>query len=209
VTVFCCTRLIVTNDQTNVLNCSLLLNTAVVRRLVMITSGEEECQCLADQSRVGNLAACSRCPCKATIAHALHGKNELDLCMPTLWSLPTFKTWLRLRSPRLYSTFNDVNMDMDRCEFPRYRLCCIDSFHVAPRMRTNDSKDSSQGLGLGLGLVPVITLLVQIYFLPLEHTSSGGTTVWDEYVLVPNFARSKLTIFSYFSDSTLMRLLNW
>ena len=79
--------------------CSLLLNTAVGRRLVTITSGEDECQCLAvaDQSRVGNLAACSRCPCKATIAHALHGKNELDLCMPTLWSLPTFKTWLRLR----------------------------------------------------------------------------------------------------------------
>jgi len=79
---FCCTRLIVTNDQTNVLNCSLLLNTAVCRRLVMITSGEDECQCLDDQSRVGNLAACSRCPCKPTIAHALRGKNELNLSYP-------------------------------------------------------------------------------------------------------------------------------
>ena len=79
---FYCTRLIVTDDQTNVLNCSLLLNTAVCRRLVMITSGEDECQCLDDQSRVGNLAACSRCPCKPTIAHALRGKNELNLSYP-------------------------------------------------------------------------------------------------------------------------------
>jgi len=85
---FCCTRLIVTNDQTNVFNCSLLLNTAVSRRLVTITSGEEECQCLATWQHA------RAAPVKLLLP--MHYVAKMNLTFPTLWSLPTFKTWLRL-----------------------------------------------------------------------------------------------------------------
>ena len=54
------------NDQTNVFNCSRfsLISPVGSNHLVMIRSGEEECQCPTGQSSVVNLAACSRRPCK-------------------------------------------------------------------------------------------------------------------------------------------------
>jgi len=73
---FCCIRLIVTNDQTDVFNCSLLLNTAVSRRLVTITSGEEECQCLATWQHARAVHV------KLLLPMHYVAKNELNLFYP-------------------------------------------------------------------------------------------------------------------------------
>ena len=65
------------NDQTNVLKCSLLLNTAVGRRLVMITSGEEECQCLATWQHARAV------PVKLLLPMHYVAKNELEPFLPS------------------------------------------------------------------------------------------------------------------------------
>jgi len=74
---FCCTRLIITNDHTNVFNCSLLLNTGVGRRLVMITSGEEECQCLANWQHARAVHV------KLLLPVHYVAKNELEPFLPS------------------------------------------------------------------------------------------------------------------------------
>jgi len=74
---FCCTRLIITNDQTNVFNCSLLLNTGVGRRLVMITSGQEECQCLATWQHARAVHV------KLLLPMHYVAKNELEPLLPS------------------------------------------------------------------------------------------------------------------------------
>jgi len=91
---FCCTRLIVTNDQTNVFNCSLLLNTGVGRRLVMITSGEGNVSVWPVSHLLATWQHARAVPVKLLLP--MHYVEKMNLTFPTFWSLPTFKTWLRL-----------------------------------------------------------------------------------------------------------------